>query len=110
MFFARDGLKRVRFKLGSEDNHFALRGLRAADARRPSSAAAVRHERPSESERRQGQARCRDTCAGKRPLDCAPFVAQGKRDDSYTRRAAESTAFLRSSDTYKRKDNSCEVR
>jgi hypothetical protein len=32
-------------------------------------------------------ARCRDACGEERALDCAPFVAQGKRDDKHGRRA-----------------------
>jgi hypothetical protein len=48
----------------------------------------ARHpERPSESERRQGRAIWRTRRASRcvrgeeRSLDCAPFAAQGKRDD-----------------------------
>jgi hypothetical protein len=36
-------------------------------------------------------ARCREACGqGKRPLDCAPFVPQGKRDDGGGRRAGRN--------------------
>jgi hypothetical protein len=72
-------------------------GLKTAGAKRPSSGAAVRRERPGESERRQGRViwytrALSRFVRGKRPPDCAPFVPQGERDDSYKRRAAESTA------------------